>query len=76
MAINVGVVPVSGQPLPLVSMGGTSIIVMSIAFGIMLSVSRTIANYNNKNNKPDSAVLPAGLDAENPTQIAPKHVWK
>ena len=42
----------------------------------MLSVSRTIANYNNKNNKVDEAVLPEGLDAVNPTQIVPKHVWK
>ena len=41
MAINVGVFPVSGQPLPLISKGGTSIIVISIAFGVMLSVSRT-----------------------------------
>ncbi|MBR6249265.1 MAG: FtsW/RodA/SpoVE family cell cycle protein [Muribaculaceae bacterium] len=76
MAINVGVFPVSGQPLPLVSKGGTSIIVMSVAFGIMLSVSRTIANYNNKNNKVEESVLPEGLDAENPTQIVPKNVWK
>ncbi len=76
IAINVGVVPVSGQPLPLISMGGSSIIIMSIAFGVMLSVSRTIANYNNKNNKVEEAVLPEGLDAENPTQILPKHVWK
>lgn len=76
MAINVGVFPVSGQPLPLISMGGTSIIVMSVAFGIMLSVSRTIANYNNRNNKQEEAILPEGLDAENPTQILPKNVWK
>ena len=76
MAINVGVFPVSGQPLPLISVGGTSIIIISIAFGVMLSVSRTIANYNNKNNKADDAVLPEGLDAVNPTQILPKNVWK
>lgn len=76
MAINVGVFPVSGQPLPLISVGGTSIIVISVAFGVMLSVSRTIANYNNKNNKADNAVLPEGLDAVNPTQIVPKNVWK
>lgn len=76
IAINVGLFPVSGQPLPLISAGGSSIIVMSIAFGVMLSVSRTIANFNNKNNKVDTSVLPDGLDAENPTQIPPKHVWK
>ena len=76
MAINVGLFPVSGQPLPLISVGGSSTVVMSIAFGVMLSVSRTIANYNNKNNKVDRTVVPEGLDAENPTQILPKHVWK
>ena len=76
MAINVGVFPVSGQPLPLISAGGTSILVISAAFGVMLSVSRTIANYNNKNNKVDDTILPEGLDAVNPTQIVPKNVWK
>lgn len=76
MAINVGLFPVSGQPLPLISAGGSSIIVMSVAFGVMFSVSRTIANYNNRNNKEDTTVLPDGLDAVNPTQIPPKHVWK
>lgn len=76
MAINVGVFPVSGQPLPLISVGGTSIVVISIAFGVMLSVSRTVANYNNKNNKADEGILPDGLDAVNPTQILPKNVWK
>ena len=76
MGINVGTLPVSGQPLPLISSGGSSIIVVSVAFGVMLSVSRTIANYNNKNNKVDKAVLPEGLDAVNPTQIPPKNVWK
>ncbi len=77
MAINVGVFPVSGQPLPLISKGGTSIIVISIAFGVMLSVSRTIANYGNKkNNKAEEALVIEGLDAENPTEIPPKNVWK
>jgi len=76
MAINVGVFPVSGQPLPLISKGGTSILVISIAFGVMLSVSRTIANYGNDKNKVDDTPLPDGLDAVNPTQIIPKNVWK
>ncbi len=76
MAINVGVFPVSGQPLPLISKGGTSIVVMSVAFGIMLSVSRTIANGNMPGKKADEAPLPEGLDAENPTQILPKNIWK
>ncbi len=40
MAIVTGLFPVSGQPLPLISKGGTSVLVMSVAIGIMLSVSR------------------------------------
>jgi len=76
MAINVGVFPVSGQPLPLISKGGTSIIVISIAFGVMLSVSRTIANYGNKKNKAEETPVIEGLDAENPTEIPAKNVWK
>ena len=76
MAINVGVFPVSGQPLPLISKGGTSIIVISVAFGVMLSVSRTIANYGNKKNKAEETPIIEGLDAENPTEIPAKNVWK
>lgn len=40
MAVAVNLFPVTGQPLPLVSMGGTSIWFTSIAFGIILSVSK------------------------------------
>ncbi|HNX43620.1 MAG TPA: putative peptidoglycan glycosyltransferase FtsW [Bacteroidales bacterium] len=40
MAVAVNLVPVTGQPLPLVSMGGTSIWFTSIALGIILSVSK------------------------------------
>ena len=76
MAINVGVFPVSGQPLPLISKGGTSILVISVAFGVMLSVSRTIANYGNKKNKAEDTPIIEGLDAENPTEIPPKNVWR
>ena len=76
MAINTGVFPVSGQPLPLISKGGTSILVTSVAFGVMLSVSRTISNITNKKNKDEGIALPSGLDAENPTEIPVKNEWK
>jgi cell division protein FtsW len=39
MAVVVGLVPVTGQPLPLVSMGGSSLVFTSVAIGIILSVS-------------------------------------
>ena len=42
MAVAVGLGPVTGVPLPLVSMGGTSILFTSVALGIILSVSRNI----------------------------------
>ena len=40
MAVAVNLFPVTGQPLPLVSMGGTSIWFTSLAIGIILSVSK------------------------------------
>lgn len=40
MAVAVNLLPVTGQPLPFVSMGGTSIWFSSLALGIILSVSR------------------------------------
>lgn len=40
MAVAVNLFPVTGQPLPLISMGGTSIWFTSISIGIILSVSR------------------------------------
>lgn len=40
MAVNVSMFPVTGLPLPLVSMGGTSMWFSAISIGIILSVSR------------------------------------
>lgn len=42
MAVNVHLVPVTGLTLPLVSMGGSSILFNSVAIGIILSVSRYV----------------------------------
>lgn len=39
MLVSVGVLPVTGQTLPLISMGGTSILFTCITLGIILSVS-------------------------------------
>lgn len=40
MSVAVGLIPVTGQPLPLISRGGSSIMVTSIYFGMMISISR------------------------------------
>lgn len=42
MLVNVGLFPVTGQPLPLISKGGTSIIINSVYIGMILSVSRMV----------------------------------
>lgn len=42
MGVAVNLFPVTGQPLPMISYGGTSVWVTCIAFGIILSVSRAI----------------------------------
>jgi cell division protein FtsW len=42
MAVSVHLVPVTGQPLPLLSMGGTSLLFTCIALGMILSVSKFI----------------------------------
>ena len=41
MAVAAGVMPVTGQPLPLVSRGGSSIMVNCFYIGLMLNISRT-----------------------------------
>ncbi|MBS4061816.1 MAG: FtsW/RodA/SpoVE family cell cycle protein [Bacteroidetes bacterium] len=46
MSVAVGILPVTGQPLPLVSMGGTSIWFTSLSLGIILSVSKEITKKN------------------------------
>ena len=44
MGVAVSLLPTTGQPLPLVSMGGTSTIFTCLAIGIILSVSRSVFN--------------------------------
>lgn len=71
MAITTGAFPVSGQPLPLISKGGTSILITSIAFGAMLSVSRSaLQNGTRQEVKKELNDLPEELRAENPVQLS------
>lgn len=73
IAIVTGVFPVSGQPLPLISKGGGSIIVTSIAFGVMLSVSRYAGRSGSKKDRlvaeAEAEALPDDLLTQNPTQL-------
>ncbi len=44
MSVATSLIPVTGQPLPLISRGGTSILITCIYFGIILGITRQIIN--------------------------------
>ncbi len=56
MSVAVGLMPVTGQPLPLVSRGGTSIMVNCAYIGMMLSISRT-ARLQSEDKVPKSKLI-------------------
>lgn len=56
MCVSVGIIPVTGQPLPLISKGGTSMIITATYIGIILSVSRYV--------EEQKALSDAGLATE------------
>ena len=61
MAVAVNLIPVTGQPMPLVSRGGTSTVISCIYFGIILSVSRFGANMGNEEDElPEEEAEGAG----------------
>lgn len=74
MAIVTGLGPVSGQPLPFISKGGTSVLVMSAAIGIMLSVSRFAVKHNSDKaeDKEELRDLPKDMRATNFSTTAQK----
>ncbi len=42
MGVSIGLLPVTGQPLPMVSMGGTSLMATGLILGMILSVTRSM----------------------------------
>ena len=56
MAVSVDLVPVTGLALPMISMGGTSLIFTCISFGIILSVSKYIEGKLEDKNSLKTAV--------------------
>lgn len=62
MCVAVGIAPVTGQPLPLISKGGTSSVINCIYIGAILSVSRTSKkNAKVKDDEEDTAVPKVAL---------------
>ncbi len=61
MGVSVGIFPVTGQPLPLISMGGTSYIMSSISYGVLISTTidkkkktKNKEQENNENEEQES----------------------
>ena len=59
MCVAVGLAPVTGQPLPLISKGGTSTIVSSVYLGAILSISRTAKKTHEEKGTKESTLAAA-----------------
>jgi cell division protein FtsW len=70
MGVAVSLLPTTGQPLPLVSMGGTSIVFTCLSIGILIAVSRTV--FNAEEVEAENAARKAALkhDAEPEQDLA------
>ena len=70
MMVAVGLAPVTGQPLPLISRGGTSTLINCVYIGIILSVSRYTIELKEQReaaaaaNQLFPATTPEGLQTE------------
>ncbi len=58
MSVATGLGPVTGQPLPLISRGGTSIVITSIYFGIILGVTRQIKEDRHEKYEDSASEIP------------------
>lgn len=54
MCVAVGLAPVTGQPLPLISKGGTSTIINCVYIGAILSISRSAKRRGQQEDKPEA----------------------
>ena len=79
MMVAVGLAPVTGQPLPLISRGGTSTIINCVYIGMLLSVSRYTASIEQEEllrqaevapEKSAAVLLAEAVLAENQVQSA------
>ena len=69
MAVAVNLLPVTGQPLPFMSMGGTSIWFTSVAIGVISSVSREV-DQNHAQEIPEKENNSLSNQEENELAVA------
>lgn len=65
MAVVVNLIPVTGQPLPMISMGGSSLLFTCISFGMILSVSRELNNRKEEGQYSQKAHTENNEDEDN-----------
>ena len=68
MLVAVGLFPVTGQTLPMVSWGRTSVLMMSFSIGAILSVSRVVNAKNRKEELPVEDTIEEGDRIYEPTK--------
>ncbi|MDO5442366.1 MAG: FtsW/RodA/SpoVE family cell cycle protein [Bacteroidia bacterium] len=67
MFVNTGIMPLTGQTLPIISYGASSFVVFCIAFGVILSISRDTTkkiDKETKNAEPLKIVMHEGVQGE------------
>jgi cell division protein FtsW len=66
MGVVVGLGPITGQPLPLISMGGTAMVFTGLSVGIILSVSRgeQVQNWGKQTTQDEVKVKEKNFDAK------------
>lgn len=64
MGVCVGLIPVTGQTLPLISMGGTSLLFTSASFGVILSVSHSFSEDGEVEEEDVNATAGGNPDPE------------
>lgn len=69
MMVAVGLFPVTGQPLPLISKGGTSTLINCAYIGMILSVSRLVAEQEAEKEKEEEAAKNLELEAATQTLL-------
>ena len=66
--VNVRLIPITGHTLPLISHGGTAYLMLSAAFGIILSVSRAVNKMEEERRAEEEAAAAAAEAEEKPTE--------
>ena len=66
MGVSIGLLPVTGQPLPMVSMGGTSLMATGLILGMILSVTRSMEDEEMNKEQEIQALTETAEDEREP----------